>query len=128
TVVRTSRLREVGSRVINLLGYAVLLGSYRDTQCGLKGFRSDVGRFLFSRMRTDGFAFDIELLHLVERHELSLVQVPVAVSHSTRSTVRVVGDTLRLMGDLFRMRHWAATGAYEAEEADELVPTGDLLA
>jgi putative flippase GtrA len=128
TVVRTSRLREVGSRVINLLGYAVLLGSYRDTQCGLKGFRSDVGRFLFSRMQTDGFAFDIELLHLVERHELSLEQVPVEVSHSTRSTVRVVGDTLRLMGDLFRMRHWAATGVYEARETDELVATGDLLA
>jgi dolichyl-phosphate beta-glucosyltransferase len=114
--------------VINLLGYAVLLGSYRDTQCGLKGFRSDVGRFLFSRMQTDGFAFDIELLHLVERHELSLEQVPVEVSHSTRSTVRVVGDTLRLMGDLFRMRHWAATGVYEARETDELVATGDLLA
>jgi hypothetical protein len=52
----------------------------------------------------------------------------VEVSHSTRSTVRVVGDTLRLMGDLFRMRHWAATGVYEARETDELVATGDLLA
>jgi hypothetical protein len=117
TVVRTSKLRQVGSRVINLFGYAVLLGSFRDTQCGLKGFRSDVGRFLFSRMRIDGFAFDIELLHLVERHELSLAQVPVAVSHSDRSTVRVARDAVRLVGDLFRIRHWAATGAYEAGDA-----------
>jgi len=124
TVVRTSKLREVGSRVINLFGYAVLLGSFRDTQCGLKGFRSDVGRFLFSRMRTDGFAFDIELLHLVERHELSLAQVPVAVSHSDRSTVRVARDGARLVRDLFRMRHWSATGAYEAESDGEL-PTLD---
>jgi len=128
TVVRTSRLREVGSRVINLFGYAVLLGSYRDTQCGLKGFRSDVGRFLFSRMRTDGFAFDIELLHLVERHELSLVQVPVEVSHSSRSTVRVARDAARLVRDLFRMRHWAATGVYEAGDSDELLATDDALA
>jgi hypothetical protein len=115
TVVSTSRLRAAGSRVINLLGYAVLLGSFRDTQCGLKGFRSDVGRFLFARARIDGFAFDIELLHLVERHDLSLVEVPVEVSNSTRSTVRVVRDAARLVRDLFRMRHWAATGAYEAE-------------
>lgn len=115
TVVSTSRLRELGSRVINLLGYAVLLGSFRDTQCGLKGFRSDVGRFLFARARTDGFAFDIELLHLVERHDLSLVEVPVEVTNSTRTTVRVVRDTARLVRDLFRMRHWAATGAYEVE-------------
>jgi putative flippase GtrA len=115
TVVSTSRLRALGSRVINLLGYAVLLGSFRDTQCGLKGFRSDVGRFLFARARTDGFAFDIELLHLVERHDLSLVEVPVEVSNSARTTVRILRDTVRLVRDLFRMRHWAATGAYEVE-------------
>ena len=105
-------------------GYAVLLGSFRDTQCGLKGFRSDVGRFLFARARTDGFAFDIELLHLVERHDLSLVEVPVEVSNSTRTTVRVVRDTARLVRDLFRMRHWAATGVYEVEvgSAPDLPP------
>lgn len=128
TVVRTSRLREIGSRVINLFGYAVLLGSYSDTQCGLKGFRSDVGRFLFGRMHTDGFAFDIELLHLVERYELSLVQVPVEVTHSTRSTVRVTRDAVRLVGDLFRMRHRSATGVYEVAEGDPVMADDDLLA
>jgi putative flippase GtrA len=128
TVVRTSRLREVGSRIINLFGYAVLLGSYRDTQCGLKGFRSDVGRFLFGRMHTNGFAFDIELLHLVERHQLSLTEVPVEVSHSARSTVRVFRDAARLVRDLFRMRHWSATGAYEVGEDDELPADDDALA
>jgi putative flippase GtrA len=128
TVVSTSRLRALGSRVINALGYAVLLGSFRDTQCGLKGFRSDVGRFLFARARTDGFAFDIELLHLVERHDLSLVEVPVEVTNSTRTTVRVVRDTTRLVRDLFRMRHWAATGVYEVDvdSAPDLPP--DLTA
>ena len=65
-----------GSRAINWLGYAVLLGSYRDTQCGLKAFRSDVARFVFARTRVDGFAFDVEVLHLVERYQLSLVEVP----------------------------------------------------
>jgi dolichyl-phosphate beta-glucosyltransferase len=124
-VVGPTRLRALGSRVINLLGYAVLLGTWRDTQCGLKGFRSDVGRLVFRRARTDGFAFDIELLHLVERYELSLVEVPVVVSNSSRSTVRVGRDAVRLVWDLFRMRHWAATGVYEIEPEVETVP-GDV--
>ena len=93
----------------------MLLGSFRDTQCGLKGFRSDVARFLADRARVDGFAFDIELLHLVERHQLSLVEVPVAVSNSSRSTVRMARDTARLAADLLRIRHWSAVGAYEAD-------------
>ncbi|HET8621605.1 MAG TPA: glycosyltransferase [Acidimicrobiales bacterium] len=120
TLVAPSRLRRWGSRAINWLGYAVLLGSYRDTQSGLKGFRSDVARFVFARCRVDGFAFDVEVLHLVERHHLSLVEVPVDVTNSARSTVHAARDALRQAADLFRIRHWSAEGAYEA--GDDLPP------
>jgi hypothetical protein len=123
TLVAPSRLRAWGSRVINWLGYAVLLGSFRDTQCGLKAFRSDVARFLFARTRVDGFAFDIEVLHLVERHQLSLVEVPVEVANSARSTVSAARDAARLMADLVRIRHWSAEGAYEA--GDDLPPVAE---
>ncbi len=122
TLVAPSRLRAIGSRLINWLGYAVLLGSYRDTQSGLKAFRSDVARFLFARSRVDGFAFDIEVLHLVERHQLSLVEVPVEVTNSTRSTVRAAQDAANLVADLFRIRHWSAEGAYEAGGDPPLPP------
>jgi dolichyl-phosphate beta-glucosyltransferase len=121
TLVPPSRLRAIGSRAINWLGYAVLLGSYRDTQSGLKAFRSDVARFLFARCRVDGFAFDVELLHLAERHQISLVEVPVEVTNSARSTVRAARDALRQVADLFRIRHWSAEGAYEAD--GDLPPT-----
>ncbi len=113
TLVAARSVRALGSRAINRLTYAVLLGSYRDTQCGLKGFRSDVGRFVFAQARVDGFAFDIEVLHLVERHQLSLVEVPVEVANSGRSTVRAAREAFRLVADLFRIRHWAAEGRYE---------------
>jgi putative flippase GtrA len=113
TLVPTSALRTWGSRAINRLVYAVLLGSYQDTQSGLKGFRSDVARFMFPLTRVDGFAFDIELLHLVERHQFSLVEVPVEVTNSERSTVSAAREGVRLVVDLFRIRHWAAEGRYE---------------
>jgi putative flippase GtrA len=132
TLAPASPLRALGSRVINLMGYAVLLGSYRDTQSGLKGFRSDVARFVFSRTRVDGFAFDIEVLHLVERHQLSLVEVPVEVTNTSRSTVHATRDAARTVVDLFRIRRWSAHGDYEASgdalpvlgaaEADAVVP------
>jgi putative flippase GtrA len=134
TLAPASPLRALGSRVINLMGYAVLLGSYRDTQSGLKGFRSDVARFVFSRTRVDGFAFDIEVLHLVERHQLSLVEVPVEVTNTSRSTVHAARDAARTVVDLFRIRRWSAHGDYEAAgddlpvlreaEADAVVPRG----
>jgi len=118
TLVTARRLREVGGRVVNAFTAAVLLGQYRDTQCGLKAFRSDVARVIFSHTRIDGFAFDVEVFHLVERYRLSLCEAPVEVTNSSRSTVHVVRDTTRLVRDLFRIRSVAHTGGYELDDAD----------
>jgi glycosyltransferase involved in cell wall biosynthesis len=124
TLVRARRLREIGGRAINLLTRAVLLGQYRDTQCGLKAFRSDVARLIFTHTRVDGFAFDVEVFHLVERYHLSLAEVPVRVENSARSTVRVARDALRLVRDLFRVRQWSAEGLYDLTADDLLVADG----
>lgn len=112
-LVRARRLRELGGRVINMVTRAVLLGQYRDTQCGLKAFRSDVARLIFSHCRVDGFAFDVEVFHLIERYHLSLSEIPVHVENSPRSTVHMARDGLRLIRDLFRIRRWAAKGVYD---------------
>jgi putative flippase GtrA len=117
-LVRARRLREFGGRLINLLTQAVLLGHYRDTQCGLKGFRADVAPVILGQGLIDGFAFDIELFHLVERNGLSMVEVPVQVENSDVSSVHVARDGLRLVRDLFRIRRYAASGRYELAQRE----------
>lgn len=118
TIVQAGRLREFGGRLVNTLTGIVLLGRYRDTQCGLKAMRRDVGSLIFQRMRIEGFAFDVELFHLVERFRLTLVEVPVEVVNSSRSTVNVGRDALRLIMDLFRIRRWAQLGVYEPSQRE----------
>ena len=118
TLVRARRLREVGGRLINWLTYAVLLGHYRDTQCGLKAFRSDVAEVLFTKARIEGFAFDVEVFHLVERYHLSLLEVPVEVVNSARSSVRVARDGLRLVRDLSRILRGGRKGWYDLTPAE----------
>ena len=117
TLVRTGRLREVGGRLVNLATHALLLGQYRDTQCGLKAFRADVAHRLFEASTLDGFAFDVELFHLAERWRLTLAEVPVEVENSERTTVRALRDGLRLVVDLVRVRQLARRGGYPAPEA-----------
>ena len=113
TVAGAGTVRDLGSRLINVVTTAVLLSHPHDTQCGLKGFRSDAARLVFGLGRIEGFAFDIEVLHLVERHELSLTEVPVRLESAERSTVHAVRDGLRVLRDVWRIRHWSSTGAYE---------------
>jgi dolichyl-phosphate beta-glucosyltransferase len=113
TLVRARRVRELTSRIFNTLTTAVLLGQYRDTQCGLKAFRSDVARLVFGRTKVDGFAFDVEVFHLAERYRLSLTEVAVDVVNFQASSMRVGIDALAMVRDLFRIRRWAGRGVYD---------------
>lgn len=115
TLVKAGRLREIGGRGINALTRLVLLGEHRDTQCGIKAFRGDTAELIFKHSHVDGFAFDVEVFHLVERYRLSLTEVSVRVENSSRSTVHVARDALRLIRDLFRIRGWSAIGVYDVE-------------
>ena len=112
-----SLVRTVSGRLFNALTAAVLLGQYRDTQCGLKAFRADAARQIFTRTRLEGFAFDVEVLHLVERDRLSLAEVPVTLVGTSGSTVRVALDAARMVRDLFRVRRWAGQGRYDRSAA-----------
>ena len=117
-----SSLRRLSSRLFNALTATVLLAQYRDTQCGCKAFRGDVARTIFEHTRLDGFAFDVEVLHLVERYRFSLTEIPVRVADDGSSTVRVRAVALGMIRDLFRVRRWGSEGAYELTEG---VHTGD---
>ena len=64
-----------------------------------------------------------EIFHLIERHRLSLAEVPVTVENSERSTVKIVRDGLRLVVDIVRVRWWAREGRYFSD-ANELPPRG----
>ena len=116
TIVEAGLLRRIGGRAINLATRAVLSTTRSDTQCGLKAFEHDAAKVLFGRSRIDGFAFDVEILHLAERYDLAILEVPVEVANSDRSTVHVARDAVRLLVDLARIRREDFLGHYDLPE------------
>ena len=123
TLVEAGALRRVGGRGINLATRAVLHRHYADTQCGLKAFDREAAQVLFGRSRIDGFAFDVEILHLAERYDLAILEVPVEVVNSDRSTVHVARDAALLLADLVRIRKEGHLGHYDLAEPVHAAPT-----
>lgn len=121
TLVRARRIRELGGRAVNWLTHLVLLGHFRDTQCGIKGFRSDVGKAIFERTTINGFAFDVEVFLIAEQDRYSLTEVPVSVENRQGSSVQLVRDSLRLLRDLLIIRRAAGKGAYRPNSAQSLL-------
>lgn len=121
TLVRARWFRELGGRFVNWLTHLVLLGHFRDTQCGIKGFRGDIGRIVFQRCRVDGFAFDVEVFLIAEQDRLSLTEIPVSVQNRQGSTVRLVRDTVQLFIDLIRIRRAVGWGWYRPDPGQQQI-------
>jgi putative flippase GtrA len=118
-IVQTSTLREVGSLCFNILTWFVLLGGYRDTQCGLKGFSSLAAEKIFTRSIIDGFGFDVEMFHLGERLHLTLKEIPVVVENGQDTTVQLLSDATRMLRDVFVVRRLSALGSYHLSKVDD---------
>ncbi len=96
--------RELMGKTFNRLIRLAGVGRIHDTQCGFKLLDGDVGREVFRRMITDGFAFDVELVWLAQRLGHRVVEVGVAWEDSPSSRVRVLADPPRMLLEIVRFR------------------------
>jgi glycosyltransferase involved in cell wall biosynthesis len=110
--VGQSPLRELAGIVFNRLVWLLTGVRFRDTQCGFKAFRLPRARVVFEQQRTEGFGFDPELLFLARRHGLRAVEVGVRWRHDPGTKVHLVRDSLRMFGDLVRVRWNWLLGRY----------------
>lgn len=101
--VAAPRHRVVMGRAYN--GFLRVLGltQSKDTQCGLKGFTAEAGRTVFAPLRTQGFAFDIEVLARASQAGLSVGEMPIAWGHVEGSRVGL-GSGFRSFIDAVRIR------------------------
>jgi dolichyl-phosphate beta-glucosyltransferase len=110
--VHQSGLRELAGKSFNWAVRAFMGLQFADTQCGFKAFRRQRARILFEQQRIERFGFDPELLFLARRHGLKVVEVPVRWSHDSGTRVHVLGDGMRMVGDLAVIRWNSVMGRY----------------
>lgn len=111
--VRARTYRRLMGRMFHQLVRLLAVRGIRDTQCGFKLFRGAVAHDLFSRMRMNGFSFDVEVLLMAQREEYRIAEVPVNWTHQPGSRVNLVLDSLRMARDLFIIRARALRGDYD---------------
>jgi dolichyl-phosphate beta-glucosyltransferase len=111
--VRAKLYRHIMGRTFHFLVEQLADGGVKDTQCGFKLFHSGVAQELFSRMRMNGFSFDVEVLVMARRRGYRIAEVPVNWTHQPGSKVRLTLDSLRMAADLVRIRAHCLSGEYE---------------
>ncbi|ARS88928.1 glycosyltransferase [Natrarchaeobaculum aegyptiacum] len=102
-----STLRERLGDVFAWVARRVLSVSVWDYQCGTKAIDAGAWAEVASHLCESGFAWDVELLAVVDALGYRIEEVPVTWADAPQSTVSSVGTTLELAGGLLEAHHRA---------------------
>jgi dolichyl-phosphate beta-glucosyltransferase len=109
------RIRKLFSFACRTAVRLLAAGEIFDTQCGLKAIRGDVADAIFPLIQDDGFAGDIELLYIALKYNLAIRRIPVRLERSGKSTLKLGGDSLKILKRMFILRSAWQSGTYHSQ-------------
>jgi hypothetical protein len=89
--------RQIMGKGLSSMTQKMLHMPFCDTQCGFKFFRNDVAKYLFGNCESNGFEFDLEILHLAQNKKYKLLEIPIKWADQCGSKVCPVRDSLKML-------------------------------
>ncbi len=109
---KKSKLDYPLSRKIISFGYFLLLKAMfklkiKDTQTGIKLFKSDVIKPICEMVSTSGFAYDIEILAIATKQGRKIIEMPIELNYSrtkTNQSTITLGKIINVFTETIRIR------------------------
>lgn len=102
--VHQNILRELMGKTFNRIARLFAFHGIHDSQCGFKCFQREPAYDVFRRQKINGFAFDVEILYLMQKKKYRIREEPVIWRNSKNSRVQIILDPLRMFRDVLRIR------------------------
>jgi dolichyl-phosphate beta-glucosyltransferase len=108
--------RHIIGRINNFIIKLTAVRGFEDTQCGFKMFTQAAAEDLFGVQQMTGIGFDIELLFVAKRRGYRIKQVPITWYFDPDSRMRLVGDSLHLLVEIWQIRRNWFWGVYAKKQ------------
>ena len=105
-------VRHLAGRAFNYLVQNLMVPGIEDTQCGFKMFTARAADAIFPHVTVDGWAFDIEVLHIARARGLRIVEVPIEWHYRRESRLSLTRDGAAMFRELLEIRRRARGGGY----------------
>ncbi len=110
---RESRLEYPALRKFVSICYFIVLKllfrlNVKDTQTGIKLFRSEVIKNIIGMVRTSGYAYDIEILAIAARFGYRIIEQPITLKYTRQDAFGRIRlrDILRMAKDTLSIFYW----------------------
>jgi len=102
--VKSKFYRKIIGNFLRFLISFVLGISIKDTQCGFKLYKRSIAKKIFSNIKFYGYEHDIEIVLLLKKFKVKIVELPVTWKHVKLSKVNLLSDSFKIFFKVFLMK------------------------
>tara|TARA_B100001245_G_C22751451_1_gene363872 strand:- start:285 stop:806 length:522 start_codon:yes stop_codon:yes gene_type:complete len=95
--------RRIGD-ILNSILFIFFNLKISDTQCGFKVFHSSYIKKIFNKIKCYGYSFDVEIMLLLIKNNIRIVELPISWIHRPGSKVSLIKDSIKFFLDLFFLK------------------------
>ena len=103
-IVKQPFSRRVMGRMFRFLVCLLFNIWYKDTQCGAKAFRRESAEIILSRVRTDGFTFDVDFLWHMKKTGYRVIELPIVWTNKNGSTLCIHRHVPSMFWQIIKLR------------------------
>lgn len=74
-----------------------------DTQCGFKLYPAEVAKTLFGKLKTNGWAHDVELLYRAKLSDIGIKSMPITWTHQEDSKITLFSDSIKMFWETIKI-------------------------
>lgn len=98
--VKKTFSRYLLGQIFRILIYFLFKIKFYDTQCGYKLYQNTIAKKIFSKLKDDRFAHDIEIILIASFMKILIKEMPVEWFHKNNSKVNIFKDIFIMFWDL----------------------------
>ena len=76
----------------------------KDTQCGFKLYKTKIAKKIFLKSKENGYINDVEILLLLIKNNIKIIELPVNWTHKSGSKVNIIMDSAIMFCHLLKLK------------------------
>ena len=97
SIIKKQGNRKVAGNVFNLVVRTLTPLKMKDTQCGFKLYPAALAKKYFDKLKTYGWAHDVEILYKAKLDKMKIVEMPLEWNAVEGSKIRVFRDGMKML-------------------------------
>ncbi len=94
--VNKNFVRFILGKFFNFFVLTILNISLLDTQCGFKVYKKSIAKKIFTKLTNYGFTHDLELVLILKKKKIKIVELPVKWVHKTGSKINIFFEPINM--------------------------------